>query len=210
MTRNPFTNIDGLLPESLIPTGKKPRSRAYEKRNRGYRYLLKDKETGKRVSDIAYHYGTPVDEIAASFIQIALERADQIPWDNFPAHGNATLHLGRKGHWEVLDDGWPPAKIRERPRGNKRHQLTPEERRRKRAERNQRLVCYRWGADTHNALVGLEEQCFGKPTGRADGRLGLVVTTLLRFTLSLFDQGKLRHIPAPKMSRMTSEWEVAE
>jgi hypothetical protein len=210
MTRNPFANAgDNLLPENLIPAGRVSRSRRWEKRNRGYQYRLKDAETGRRISDIAYHYGTPVDEIAAAFIQIALECADQIPWDNFPAHGNATLRAGHNGRWEVLDDGWPPEKSRERPRGNKRHQ-TPEERKRKAAEANKRLVCYRWSAEIHNALTALEEKHFGRPTGRADGRTGLIVTTLLRFTLSLYDQGKLRHVPAPKMSRMTSEWEVTE
>jgi putative heme iron utilization protein len=101
-------------------------------------------------------------------------------------------------------------KFRERPRGNKKRVMTPEERRHKAAAANKRLVCYRWSADIHNALVALEEQHFGKPLGRADGRLGLIVTTLLRFTLDLFEQGKLHHTPATKTTRMTSNWEVAE
>jgi hypothetical protein len=210
MSRNPFAGTDDLLLENLIPTGRKPRSRAYEQRNRGYRYLLKDTETGKRISDIAYHYGTPVDEIAAAFVQIALDRADQIPWASFPADGNASLQMGRGGRWEVRADGWPPEKIRERPRGNKQRQMTTEERKRKRAETNRRLVCYRWSVEIHTALINLEEQRLGKPTGRADGRLGLVLTTLLRFTLGLFEQGKLHHTPATKTTRMTSNWEVVE
>jgi hypothetical protein len=207
--RNPFAETTADLVENLIPAGKKPRSRAYEKRNPGYQYYLRDAEIGKRISDIAYHYNTTVDDIAASFVQIALERADQIPWDQFPAHGNATLRAGRNGRWEVQADGWPPEKVRERPRG-KRSVMTPEERKRKKATYNARQVCYRWSASIHSALVRLEEERFGKPTGRKDGRLGLVLTALLQFTLALFEQGKLRHIPAPRAIKITSEWEVDE
>jgi hypothetical protein len=111
MSRNPFAGTDDLLLENLIPTGRKPRSRTWDKRNPGYQYYLRDTETGRRISDIAYHYETPLHEIATAFVQIALDRADQIPWASFPAHGNATLERGRGGRWEVRADGWPPEKI---------------------------------------------------------------------------------------------------
>jgi hypothetical protein len=182
-------------PDDLIPTGRsKPKSRSYEKSHKGYTYYLKDAEIGKHISDIAYHYDTTVDSIAIEFIQIALEHADQIPWEQFPTRGNARSSASS---WTVQADGWAPGQIRERPRG-KKSTSTPEERKHSRAEANSRLVCYRWSADIHNALVKLEHERFGVPTGRKDGHLGLVVTTLFTFTLSLFDQGKLRYTPPPE------------
>lgn len=164
--RDPFAGTTADLIENIIPTGRKPRSRSYEKSHKGYTYYLKNAEIGRRISDIAYHYGVTVDSIAIEFIQIALERADQIPWDQFPTRGNARSSASS---WTVQADGWAPGQIPERPRG-KKSTSTPEERKHSRAEANSRLVCYRWSADIHDALVKLDHEKFGKPTGRKDGR----------------------------------------
>lgn len=195
------------LPEETIPIGKTPRKRNYEKKNPAYQYRLTDSEVGPQLTAIARQEEQIVDEMVTAWVQIALDRADTIPWDKLPVHKRADMSVSND-RWEVRDDGWP--RVLPKPSRAHRRSLTDAERRRRQAERNKCLVAYRFPGEVVRRIRGLAANHFGKPTGRSDGRSGLVLTVLLRFAIDLYQQGKLVSQPLPQAAKISREWNLVE
>ncbi len=204
-SRKPAIHTD--LIENLIPTPKKARTRKWDLAHPAFRYRLTDNTIGPQLSAIAVKEKQTLDDMVTAWVRLALDHEDSIPWDALPLHKRANL-IADSGRWEIKESGWPrelPPPITRR-----NHKKTESERRKIQSDRNSYLVRYRFPSDVNERIRALAEQKFGAPTGRSDGRVGVVLTALLRFAIEQYRIGRLQHSPWTQTVRVDKEWELRD